>query len=78
MKLTKDQEAIAARFQSLMGHEAWKLLEKMCEDQKFLSMKTQDDTEAIHLNINKVCEERGFRKGIRWVIDQVKTKADIG
>jgi hypothetical protein len=78
LKLTKDRQAVASRFESLMNHEAWKLLEKMADEQRESSMKDQDNKNAQDLNINVVCEARGFRKGIRWVFDQVRTKAEIG
>lgn len=78
MKLTKDQEAVAAIFQSLLNNEGWKRLEKMADEQRESSMKDQDNKDAALLNINVVCEARGFRKGIRWVFDQVRTKAEIG
>jgi hypothetical protein len=78
MKPTEEQKAAASHYKQLVASAAWQSLEKMAEEQCESSMTIQDNKAASDLNINTVCEERGFRKGIRWLIQQAKIKAEIG
>ena len=76
--MTPEQKATSALYQQLIASAVWQDLERMGDEQRNSSMKLQDATPAENLNLGKVCEERGFRRGIRWVFEQAKTKAQIG
>lgn len=78
MRLTEEQKARANNYASLVNTEAWKDLERMAQVELKRSMNSQDNKDAKDLNINTVCEERGYRKGIRWLIQQANTIQEIG
>lgn len=63
-------------FEDLINFEAWKHIEKWSEEECLNSMKRIDAISAKEININIVCEERGYRKGLRKFISEVKSLAE--
>ena len=78
MKLTGEQRERAREFQALMSMPGWDTLIKLADAEVERSMRSQDQIPAEKMNINHVCEERGYRKGIRWLIQQSRTIGEIG
>lgn len=78
MKLTEEQKVRATRFESLLQMEGWKELERMAEAEIALSRETQDNRPAKDVTVNEYCEERGYRKGIRWLLKEASRIKEIG
>lgn len=62
----------------MMNSPAWKDLEAWALDERDRSMKSVDSIAAKDLSINHVCEERGYRNGIKKLIDQAHYVKDRG
>lgn len=71
-----DRKERASRFNSLMASDAFKELEAWANNEVETSMLRMDGTPASELNLGLVCEERGTRKGIKKVIDQIRFYAE--
>jgi hypothetical protein len=78
LKLTDEQKARASNYAALLNMEAWRDLVRVANDEISRSMTSQDSKDASDLNINTVCEERGYRKGIRWVLQEAGRIQEIG
>lgn len=78
MKLTPEQQARARDFKSLMSQPGWVQLMTLADNELERSRNAQDKIRAEDLNINHVCEERGYRNGIRWLIQQALTIGEVG
>lgn len=76
--MTDEQKVVAGIYKQLSGSPAWKDLMRVAEQEILRSRDHQDAIPAKDLNTNTVCEERGYRNGIRWLLKQVQTKSEIG
>ena len=61
---------------ALTNSHAWKDLESWATHEADASMKSIDNTPATELNLGKVCEERGYRRGLMRIIQQAKFMAE--
>ena len=63
-------------FQDLVKLDAWRELEKWIDQECQNSMKRMDNIDAQDLKLNQVCEERGYRNGLRKVLREVRQRAE--
>jgi hypothetical protein len=78
MKMTEDQKAAVGHYKALVESMAWKDLEQLASEKVSKSREGLDAILIEDFTMPTICEERGFRKGIKWVLDQAKIKAEIG
>lgn len=78
MRLTEEQKIRSERYAALVRTDGWRDLETVAKAELNRSMLSLDNKDAKDLNINTVCEERGYRKGIRWVLQQAGMIQEIG
>jgi hypothetical protein len=78
MRLTEEQKRRSSNFAALINTDGWRELEREAQREISRSMGSMDNKAAQDLNINTVCEERGYRKGIRWLLQQANTIQEIG
>lgn len=64
------------QFHDLIKMEAWKHMENWIEDECQRSIDRLDIVDAKDLNINLVCEQRGYRNGLRKVVRELKGLAE--
>lgn len=63
-------------FVDLIHTEAWLHMEKWIEEECQRSIDRLDIVDAKDLNINLVCEQRGYRNGLRKVIRELRGLAE--
>lgn len=59
-------------FASLLVHPAFLQLEAWAQDQSEISMRSIDSISAKDLSVNHVCEERGYRKGLKKIFEHAR------
>lgn len=69
---TEERKNLAKAFELMMSMEAWKVLEDYSARECESSMQRMDSKSASILSLGEVCEERGFRKGIRKILKYAK------
>lgn len=76
--ITDLPKTLRTAYAEMMNSLAWKDLEAWALDERERSMKSVDSIAAKDLSINHVCEERGYRNGIKKLIDQAHYVKDRG
>ena len=71
-----DRKPLANAYAQMMDSPAWKDLEKWAMDESDRSMKAQDAKPAVEMIINEVCEERGYRNGLRRLIQHASQRKE--
>ena len=66
--------AVARAYDALTQTEAWKDLVAFAEGELVRSANVADSTGIKDLDIRVVCDERGFRRGIRALLAHVEFK----
>jgi hypothetical protein len=74
--MKEDRKSLAGAYTHMMTLDAWKDLEKWAMEEEQYSMKRQDDKPAKDLVFAEVCEERGYRKGIKKILDHAAQRKE--
>lgn len=72
----QSKKAMADAYIVMMQTAAWKDLEKFALDQIQSSMDTEDTKSSSDVTLGFVCEEKGYRKGIKRLIQHAKQRRE--
>jgi hypothetical protein len=66
--MASEKKPLSGAYAALMQSEAWKDFVDYADKQCDSSMRMIDSKSACDLSLGEVCEERGFRKGMKKLI----------
>lgn len=72
----KDRADRGELYTQMIASKAWADFEKWANSELARSRDIIDAINAKDLNVNQVCEERGYRNGIRRMIQEARARAE--
>jgi len=73
INLFEDKKVYSESFSSMMGSDAWKMVEEFAKEEKKLSYERMDSKTMKDLSLSEIAMEIGLRKGI----DKILRYADL-